>query len=52
MTGFYRLLSRYQMFAFARTQTQESVDWLSGGKVFTPPAVDEFVRARYRLAGS
>lgn len=52
VTGFYRLLSRYQMFAFSRTRTQEDQDWLSGGEIFTPPAIDEFVRARYRRAGS
>jgi hypothetical protein len=51
-TGFYRLLSRYQMFAFARTRTRESSDWLSDGAIVTPPALGEFARARYRFAGS
>lgn len=47
--GFNRLLSRHQIFAFARSRTRDnSSNWLCNQEVFTPEiAATTFVRLRY-----
>ena len=50
ITKFNRLLSRYQLFAFASSCAPDTSNWLLEQEVFTPPAaMSAFVRARYAL---
>ena len=52
MTGFIRLMSRYQLRAHALTVNAAASNWLpaSGSSLYVPPKIDnDFVRRRYQI---
>jgi hypothetical protein len=53
VSSFFRLISRYQVFAHACSRAVASPDWLPGPNVHVPTAAaDTFVRRRYRCNSS
>lgn len=53
VSSFLRLVSRYQVFSHAYSQSAASPDWLPGPAVRVPAAAaDNFVQQRYRWNGS
>ncbi len=52
VSGFFRLISRYQIFAHAIGRSAEDPDWLPGPSIQTPiAATDHFIQQRYHWNG-